>query len=88
MAMGKWVTREQYATILRLSKSMSYQKIATKLGLHPKTVEGRITGKYKRFKGQTKNRRMYRIMKQIHEIATEHNQPVEEIDDWLVVVIY
>lgn len=87
MALGRWVTQAQYTQMVTLSKSMSYKKIAKKLGLHPKTVEGRITGKHKRFKDQTRNRRMYRIMKQVYEIATEYNQPVEEIDDLLVLVI-
>lgn len=88
MSMGKWVTQAQYAQMVALSKSMSYQKIAGKLGLHPKTIEGRISGKHKRLKGQTKNRRMHRIAKQMHEIAKQYGSSVEEIDNCLVVVIF
>ena len=77
MAMGKWLTDEQITDIYNLyAEGKTIRQISNAMGLKYRTVYTYLGGNIRLFKND------------ICEIAKQYKVPVEEIDDWLVVVIY
>ena len=77
MSMGRWLTDEQITAIYNLdAEGKTTRQISDVLGLKYKTVYTYVGGDIRVFKND------------ICEIAKQYKVPVEEMDDWLLIVIY